>query len=66
MTNWLDTETKALLQGVPPEKFAPPDTATFTLVLLTTGGPAGNAILIAVGRAAKDGFCSAWAALAGR
>ncbi len=53
MTNWLDTETKALLQGVPPEKLAPPGTAAFTLVLLTTGGPIRNAILSAVGRVAK-------------
>ena len=26
--DWLDTETKALLQRSPPEKLAPPDTAT--------------------------------------
>jgi hypothetical protein len=32
--DWLDTETKALLQRSPPEKLAPPDTATFALVLL--------------------------------
>ena len=32
--DWLDTETKALLQRSPPEKLAPPDTRTFALVLL--------------------------------
>ncbi len=32
--DWLDTETKALLQRSPPEKLAPPDTASFSLVLL--------------------------------
>jgi hypothetical protein len=32
--DWLDTETKALLQRSPPEKLAPPDMATFALVLL--------------------------------
>lgn len=39
---WLDTETKAMLQPSPPEKQAPPDTATFGLVLLALqneGGP---------------------------
>ncbi len=34
MPDWLDTETKAILQGVPPDKLAPPDTVGFTLVLL--------------------------------
>jgi hypothetical protein len=34
---WLDTETKAMLQQVPPEKYAPSDTDTFTLVLLRKG-----------------------------
>jgi hypothetical protein len=37
MSKWLDTETKALLQGAPPEKDAPPTTDTFTLVLLRWG-----------------------------
>lgn len=37
MSAWLDTETKALLQQVPPGKLAPPNTATFTLVLLKKG-----------------------------
>ena len=35
MDTWLDTETKALLEKPPPKKFAPPDTATFSLVLLS-------------------------------
>lgn len=35
MSEWLDTETRAILQGVPPEKLAPPDTVGFTLVLLS-------------------------------
>ena len=35
MSEWWDTETKALLQNVPPEKLAPPDTVGFTVVLLT-------------------------------
>jgi hypothetical protein len=34
MSTWLDTQTKALLQQVPPEKLAPADTGMFTLVLL--------------------------------
>ncbi len=38
MSEWLDTETKSLLQNVPPEKLAPPDTLGFTLVLLTRTG----------------------------
>lgn len=37
MSKWLDTETKALLQQVPPEKCAPPVIGTFTLVLLEKG-----------------------------
>jgi hypothetical protein len=40
MKTWLDTETKAILQPSPPAKLAPPDTATFTLVLL--GVPQGK------------------------
>jgi hypothetical protein len=32
--NWLDTETKALLQRSPPGKLAPADAATFALILL--------------------------------
>jgi hypothetical protein len=32
--NWLDTETKALLQRASPDKLAPADTTTFALVLL--------------------------------
>jgi hypothetical protein len=37
MDNWLDTETKAMLQQAPPEKFAPPKTGKFALVLLKKG-----------------------------
>ena len=37
MSTWLDTETKAILQGAPPPKQAPPLAAPFTLVLLTKG-----------------------------
>ena len=37
MSRWLDAETKAILQGVPPEKLAPPDTIGFMLVLLFKG-----------------------------
>jgi hypothetical protein len=37
MTDWLDTETKTMLQHVPPQKFAPPETGLFTLVLLSKG-----------------------------
>jgi hypothetical protein len=35
MSQWLDTETRAILQGAPPEKLAPPDAVGFTLVLLS-------------------------------
>ena len=35
MSEWFDTETKALLQNAPPEKLAPPGTLGFTLVLLS-------------------------------
>jgi len=38
MAEWLDTETTAILQGVPPNKLAPPTTAGFTLVLLSKSG----------------------------
>jgi hypothetical protein len=37
MCKWLDTETKAMLQQAPPEKYAPSDTGMFTLVLLKKG-----------------------------
>ena len=37
MVDWLDTETKALLQQSPPEKYAPADTGKFTLMLLRKG-----------------------------
>jgi hypothetical protein len=38
MSKWLDTETKAMLQQLPPEKYAPPVTGLFTLVLLKKSG----------------------------
>lgn len=37
MSVWFDTQTRALLQQMPPEKLAPPDTGTFSLVLLDKG-----------------------------
>jgi hypothetical protein len=37
MCQWLDTETKAMLQQAPPETLAPPYTGLFTLVLLQKG-----------------------------
>ena len=37
LSPWLDTETRAMLQQAPPEKYAPSDTDTFTLVLLRKG-----------------------------
>lgn len=52
MTEWLDTETKALLERIPPGKLAPPDTAGFTLVLLAAGGDDRDALAAAVQRAA--------------
>jgi hypothetical protein len=50
---WLDTETKALLQGIPPEKLALPATATFTLVLLEVGELGYDAFINAIQRAAN-------------
>ena len=35
MESWLDTETRALLQKLPPKKLARPDTAAYSLVLLS-------------------------------
>lgn len=35
MSDWLDTQTKALSHFVPPQKLAPADTGMFALVLLT-------------------------------
>ena len=37
MCNWLDTQTKEILQGVPPAKLAPADAAGFSLVMLEDG-----------------------------
>jgi len=51
--DWLDTETKALLQHTPPEKFATPDTAGYTLVLLALPDAGGDAVTEAVQRAAN-------------
>jgi hypothetical protein len=42
MIAWLDTETKAILRPSPPEKIAPPITATFALVLLAIRGDASR------------------------
>lgn len=50
--DWLDTETKALLQHSPPEKLAPPDTATFALVVLSLCGDDRRAVASVVQRAA--------------
>ena len=49
MTEWLDTETKAMLQQVPPEKLAPSITGLFTLVLLR-GGNDTNRLVRALAR----------------
>jgi hypothetical protein len=50
MNAWLDTETKAILQRSPPEKLAPPDTATFALVLLTVQRASRDRLVAAVER----------------
>lgn len=50
--DWLDTETKVLLQHSPPEKLAPPDTATFTLVVLAFYSDDHPAMINAAQRAA--------------
>jgi hypothetical protein len=44
MLEWLDTETKAMLQQAPPEKLAPADTGMFTLVLLQKGNDASRLV----------------------
>jgi hypothetical protein len=51
--DWLDTETRALLQRSPPEKLAPPDTTAFALVLLADRGHDHHALVGAVQRAAQ-------------
>jgi hypothetical protein len=38
-TSWLDPETKAALQKLPPEKLAPTTTDTFAVVVLSRGSP---------------------------
>lgn len=58
MMNWLDTETKELLQRLPPEKFAPPDTEAFSLILLAAEGADHTALARVVQRladATEDG-----------
>jgi hypothetical protein len=37
MSEWLDTQTKALLQGIDPSKIAPPTEIDFSIVLLEHG-----------------------------
>jgi hypothetical protein len=51
--DWLDTETKALLERSPPERLAPEDTAAFTLVLLAIRDYDRDALAQAVQRAAR-------------
>jgi hypothetical protein len=48
---WLDTETRALLGGAPPEKNAPADTRAFALVLLAYRGRDRQGLVKAVQRA---------------
>jgi len=50
MSSWLDTETKALLQKSPPDKLAPPDTAGFTLVVLSIYGHNNTHVVRAIKR----------------
>jgi hypothetical protein len=64
MSAWLDTETKALLQKVPPEKLAIPGTDTFTLVVLKCTGDRNRlaqlmARIAGWGRAPPGGLSSA-------
>jgi hypothetical protein len=51
MTSWLRAETRALLQEQPPEKFAPAETYSFTLVLVKLPPEAGRRVLNAICRA---------------
>ena len=50
MKNWLDTETRAILQPSPPVKNAPPDTAAFTLVLLSAPEEKPDRLVVALER----------------
>ena len=50
LNSWLDTETKAMLQRLPPSKQAPADTLAFTLVLLSTSECNRNRLLRAAQR----------------
>jgi hypothetical protein len=51
--DWLDTETKVLLQRSPPEMLAPPSTATFALILLAYAVHDQNLLVKAVQRVAE-------------
>jgi hypothetical protein len=64
--DWLDTKTKALLQRSPPEKLAPPGTATFALILLAVGGGDRSALVRAVQRVAEASAGQAERLLRGR
>jgi len=55
MSSWLDTETKALLEESPPEKLAPADTATFSLVLLAAYREDRERLVRAVERVVRKG-----------
>lgn len=50
MSSWLDTETRALLHRSPPDKLAPPDTAGFTLVVISIYGQDNTRVARAVKR----------------
>ena len=51
--DWLDTETKALLQASPPEILAPPATEGFTLILLANYGHEHHLLVCAMQRATQ-------------
>ncbi len=51
MTSWLTTETRALLEKEHPEKFAPPATYAFTLVLVDWPPTADWRVLNVISRA---------------
>jgi hypothetical protein len=63
MTAWLDTETRALLHRSPPDKLAPPDTATFALVLLSSSGSDVARLYTAVWRVRRVSEEGVWAVL---
>ena len=64
MSTWLDTETKALLQSSPPEKLAPPNTATFALVVLSIQSQDPVRITEAIGRVVGSSLDGSLAILA--